>query len=218
MWKGDWRTDPDGRYTEDRKVHPVNTYYLTPEELTKYQDVKPDGKASMLSVNNLKRRECWTEKEKAVKQTRIKAATEKVAERIKKMEGIKINQEFEAAVQDMDAKNKSAEKAKKEKQIVIAKLTLGKENLTAWLAEGLSIEQIAKKTGQQQFRVKAAIKRFALEDSSHSKPLAAEAVSKPAISSKQVLEVLEILGYQVADKLTAIPAGKQIKNIIIIYE
>lgn len=33
------RVDPDGRYAEDRKVQPVKTYKLTPEELARYQNI-----------------------------------------------------------------------------------------------------------------------------------------------------------------------------------
>jgi hypothetical protein len=35
MYEGDWRVDPDGRDTEDRKNGPVTEYKLTPEEIEK---------------------------------------------------------------------------------------------------------------------------------------------------------------------------------------
>ena len=35
MYKGDWRVDPDGRMTEDRKNGPVTEYKLPPDEIEK---------------------------------------------------------------------------------------------------------------------------------------------------------------------------------------
>jgi len=53
---GELRVDPDGRYVEDRKVQPVKTYKMTPEELEKYITVSYK-KPAVAGIMVQKRRE-----------------------------------------------------------------------------------------------------------------------------------------------------------------
>lgn len=64
--------DPDGRYTEDRKVQPVKTYKLTPEELEKYQnmDIKPEKAPAFIGLEHQTRREKKEMDKKSIRLTR----------------------------------------------------------------------------------------------------------------------------------------------------
>jgi hypothetical protein len=58
MAYGDWRVDPDGRNVDRMKPGEVKTYKLSPEELAKYQNVKPYKKPEMAGVEGMCRKDC----------------------------------------------------------------------------------------------------------------------------------------------------------------